>query len=226
MISMLHSLYQSDRAAWFVHACEDGASHAFQEEVDGLCVKSGGRLRRRFFYRKPSQKDVAATQFDEAGLVTADALQAIIANDDWDVYLCGPPPFMEAMYQALCDLNVAEDRIAYEFFGPETLLKMPSAPVAASESSTVPDLDDGPEVVFSKSGKSVQWDNSVESLLELAEKAGLSPEFSCRDGVCNTCKCTLLEGEVSYFQDPLDEPASGEVLICCSRPISKIVLAL
>ena len=52
------------------------------------------------------------------------------------------------------------------------------------------------EVTFRKSGASAAWDGSAESLLELAENAGLTPEFSCRAGICNSCKCGLLSGEV------------------------------
>jgi ferredoxin len=53
---------------------------------------------------------------------------------------------------------------------------------------------------------------------------GLNPDYSCRSGICHTCMCALVEGEVEYLEDPLDEPDPGCVLICCSRPKSNIVI--
>ena len=49
-------------------------------------------------------------------------------------------------------------------------------------------------------------------------------EFRCRSGICNTCKCTLVEGTVEYFEEPLETPDTGSVLICCSRPRSPLVI--
>jgi uncharacterized protein len=79
-------------------------------------------------------------------------------------------------------------------------------------------------VTFAHSKVSVPWDDSCESLLELAEAHGLSPDFSCRSGICSTCKCELLVGEVDYFSEPLDPPEEGMALICCSRPAGDVTL--
>jgi uncharacterized protein len=81
-----------------------------------------------------------------------------------------------------------------------------------------------PRVTFARSQKSVIWDGAHESLLELAEAAGLSPAYSCRAGVCSTCISGLLSGDVVYSNDPLDPPEEGRVLICCSRPVGDVTL--
>ena len=74
----------------------------------------------------------------------------------------------------------------------------------------------------------VHWNPSFESLLDLAEANGLSPDYnSCRSGICQTCACPLEEGEVDYVQEPLDPPDPGTVLICCSRPkTDRVVLGI
>jgi len=54
----------------------------------------------------------------------------------------------------------------------------------------------------------------------------LKPEFSCRAGICGTCTSRIISGEVSYFEDPLEDLAQGELLLCCSRPKTAIVLDL
>ena len=78
----------------------------------------------------------------------------------------------------------------------------------------------------SSPGLSAAWVDAAESLLSFAESHGLAPEFSCRAGVCGTCKTGLVEGEVSYFEDPLDDPGARQVLICCARPKGDLVLDL
>ena len=71
------------------------------------------------------------------------------------------------------------------------------------------------------------WNASFDSLLDLAEANGLSPDYSCRSGVCRTCACPLEEGEVEYVLEPLEPPDPGSVLICCSKPkTGRVVLGL
>jgi ferredoxin len=84
----------------------------------------------------------------------------------------------------------------------------------------------GPEVAFTTSGLTVRWDPAFGSLLELAEACDVPAAWSCRTGVCHTCECGLVDGEVAYLPDPLDPPEHGRALICCSRPTSDIALEL
>ena len=80
------------------------------------------------------------------------------------------------------------------------------------------------KVTFTRLGLTVDWDPTCESLLDLAESRGLEPVFSCRQGICHTCASRLVAGEVEYPEEPLVEPAPGRVLICCSRPVSDVVV--
>jgi uncharacterized protein len=75
-------------------------------------------------------------------------------------------------------------------------------------------------VTFGRSNLTVQWDGHADNLLDFAEANGLAPSFSCRAGVCGTCECRLLHGEVIYEVEPTAAVASGSVLICISRPNS------
>jgi ferredoxin len=76
------------------------------------------------------------------------------------------------------------------------------------------------------SGTRVMWNESCNSLLELAELAGLEPAFNCRAGLCNTCQVRLQEGTVEYLEEPLDTPQPGNILLCCTRPTSAITVQL
>jgi MOSC domain-containing protein YiiM/ferredoxin len=67
---------------------------------------------------------------------------------------------------------------------------------------------------------------AFQTLLELAEACDVPVRWSCRTGVCHTCETGLFVGAVSYRPDPVDAPAEGYVLICCSQPRGDIVVDL
>jgi ferredoxin len=50
--------------------------------------------------------------------------------------------------------------------------------------------------------------------------------WSCRTGVCHSCETSLLSGAVAYDPEPLEVPAAGNVLLCCSRPTADVVIDL
>ncbi|MFH5776399.1 2Fe-2S iron-sulfur cluster-binding protein [Paracoccus sp. NGMCC 1.201697] len=260
LVAMLHRLAHTTRRAWFFHAVENGDVHALGNEVRGMAEASDGRITVRNVYRAPTESDRATGRFDAEGVVDRALLQSLLPLDDYDVYLCGPTPFMVAMWRLLTGLGIAPKRIAYEFFGKGGSLaaladapppvaqidrRMPTrAPHSLSKLEFITDPDaralpdqlvgqasasaiaGATEVVFARSGVTLPWTDAVGSILELAEGAGLDPDFSCREGICSTCRCGIAEGEVEYFSDPLDPPPSGQVLICCSRPTGRVVLDL
>ncbi|MES2667891.1 MAG: 2Fe-2S iron-sulfur cluster-binding protein [Pseudomonadota bacterium] len=226
MVAMLHALAQrSDRRTLFLHACENGSVHALRDEVNALIAQRPG-LSAHYCYRAPSPEDRAAGRFNSEGFITREVLQDLLCLDDYDFYLCGPPPFMQAMYQTLRGLGVAKDRIAYEFFGPATVLERDMKPLPPAAPAPPAAATGAITVEFRKSGITAVWDGAAQSLLSFAEDYGLSPEFSCRAGVCSTCKSQIIAGDVAYFDDPLDDLEAGELLLCCSRPKTSVVLNL
>jgi ferredoxin len=81
-------------------------------------------------------------------------------------------------------------------------------------------------VSFARSGLDVRWGPPFQSLLEFAEACDVPVRWSCRTGVCHNCETALVTGAVSYQFDPVDRPAAGNVLICCSQPKTDIVIDL
>ena len=61
-------------------------------------------------------------------------------------------------------------------------------------------------------------------MLDLADACDVPTRWGCRTGVCHTCTTPVLFGGVTYFPDPLEPPPDGEVLICCARPRTDLVL--
>lgn len=84
-------------------------------------------------------------------------------------------------------------------------------------------------VEFKTSGKTAQWDDSYESLLDLAEESGIEIETDCEAGVCGTCKLRLISGKVDMeVEDGLDEAdvAGNMILPCVAVPVTDIVLEI
>jgi ferredoxin len=84
----------------------------------------------------------------------------------------------------------------------------------------------GAMVTFARAGVATPFNDEQASLLELAEACDVPTRWSCRSGVCHTCSTPLLSGEVSYSPTPLTDPEPGQVLLCCSRPATDVVLDL
>ena len=175
-------------------------------------------------YSQPSPEDVLGRDYDAPGRVDIELLKRLVPDASADFYLCGPTPFMKSLLDGLLEWDVPAHRIHYEFFRPASALEerariaTPKSLAKASECCT--DV----EITFSESGVTANWNPSFESILDLAEANGLSPDFSCRSGICHTCLCPLEEGEVEYVLEPLDPPDPGSVLICCSKPTTDVVV--
>ncbi|MFK4445126.1 ferredoxin-NADP reductase [Caballeronia udeis] len=226
MLSMLHRLCAtSRRRVYFIHACENGSVHAFQDEVARLQASREGVLTH-ICYRTPEPLDVAEQRFNSHGLITRESMQRLLPLDDYDVYLCGPTPFMQANFRLLRSLGVDKARIRHEFFGPASVLEPDEADVPCSSEPLVSSDESVPMVCFAPSGKTLAWDASCHSLLDFSEAAGLKPSFSCRAGLCGCCASQLIDGTVEYFEQPLDEPRDGEVLLCCARPLTTVTIRI
>jgi len=221
MISMLNAIVAQDcgRPVWFIHGVRHGGEHAMGAHVRRIAAEHAN-VHVHIRYSEPRPQDVEGRDYQGHGHVTLAVLQDLLPPAAYDFYLCGPPPFMKSLFRGLLDWGVPETRIHYEFFGPATVLKETTEPAAGVAASTA----EGQQVKFARSGVTVPWDASMESILELAESHGLHPAFSCRSGICHTCMSRLLEGEVDYTNEPADMPDPGSVLICCSRPKTGVVI--
>jgi len=230
-ISMLKVLAnESERPVWFIHACDSGAVHALEKEVETLAARRAG-IHVHYCYRFPSGDDVERARFHSAGFISRETVQKLLPLDDYQVYMCGPPPFMQAMYSLLTSLGVGKKNIAYEFFGPASLLSQAgqrdvSGVSAPPPTPIVDQSDNGIHLVLQKSDRRFAWDGSSESILSFLEAQGVEPPFSCRAGVCGSCVQDLVSGDVEYSEEPLEDIPPGRVLLCCSRPTTSIVLNL
>ena len=225
LISMLHSLKRRSNKAWFIHACANSDAHAFRREVEDIALNSEQRIYTHFIYRQPTQQDRQNLTFDSQDVIDHQLIQRLLPLDDYDLYLCGPISFMRDMFQLFRSIGLPPERIAYEHFGDgQALDSLELNPVQSL--TEVENKPDRYEVVFAESNCKTKWNEQTDTLLELAEQTGLSPEYSCRQGICGSCVCELREGQVEYSEEPQDPVPEGQVLLCCARPKSRVVLGI
>jgi ring-1,2-phenylacetyl-CoA epoxidase subunit PaaE len=145
--------------------------------------------------------------------------------DEW--FVCGPMEMIEAARSTLHAQGVSARQIHRELFhdAGSTTGRAPSSKTPRQDGDT----EDTAEVTVRLRGRSssfpVAFDGEV--ILDAALRARPDAPFSCRDGVCGTCRCRLVEGEVEmerhYVLEP-DELEAGVVLACQSHPKTKRVV--
>ncbi len=226
VMAMLEELAaeRSDREIWWLYGARDRAEHPFAAESAHLLAELL-HAHRYVCYSRPGPTD---GDFDAGSRLSADALAALNLPRDAEAYLCGPAAFLRDMSAALVAMGYAPAAVRTEIFGSEPASTpgiAAGAPARAPHPPAGP-AGDGPAVAFARSGLTVPWQRDFASLLDFAEACDVPTRWSCRTGVCHSCETGLLSGEVEYAPEPVDPPASGNALICCSRPRGAIVLDL
>jgi len=229
VLAMLHALVasRSTRPVLWLHAARDGQHHPFAAEVRSL-MPALTHGRHYVYYSRPDSRDRLGEDFDATGRLSRSVFDGICMPREADVYVCGPNRFMADMKEALAACGVAPKRIHAEIFnGGESLT--PGVVGAATRAPHLPegDANSGPLVSFARSGITAHWNASAyQNVLELAEACDVPVRWSCRTGVCHNCESGLVSGAVAYGPEPLDQPADGNLLICCAQPTSDVVIDL
>jgi ferredoxin len=134
---------------------------------------------------------------------------------------------MDEISAALAALGIDASHIHTEPFGPAPgVTPGIAATPARAPHPPAGKPGNGPTIEFARSDLAIRWDNNYGSLLELAEACDVPVRWACRTGVCHTCETTLIAGDVKYSPDPVEPPADGSALICCSQPRDDVVLDL
>ncbi|WP_236548849.1 2Fe-2S iron-sulfur cluster-binding protein [Pseudomonas sp. S37] len=213
-----------DRDVVFMHSARTPGDIIFREELQ--------RLARRH----PQLKvlNIVEGVGDEpawdgpVGRLDLAVLQAQVA--DWrarEVFVCGPGPYMQAVRDMLMGQGFDMSRYHCESFSLGGV-----APLDAGNAAAPPPMA-GAELAafsvrFSKSG-AVFSARQGETVLGAAKRSGVAIASSCSQGICGTCKAQLLEGRVDMQhgggirQREIDK---GMRLMCCSKPLSDIVIDL
>jgi ferredoxin-NADP reductase len=227
VMSMLHSLAaeRSQREIWWIYGARNGAEHPFAEESRSL-LKQLSRGREYIVYSRPAAIDQIGTDFDAQGHIDAALLERIGVSQSSDFYLCGPSSFLQDMRDGLRKWGVLAENVHTEIFGSLEAITPGMAQVVHTPHLPEGPPGSGPSVSFARSGITAAWDPKFASLLELAEACDVPVRWSCRTGVCHTCMTGLIGGSIVYNPEPLERPAPGNLLICCSQPNAGVTLDL
>jgi ferredoxin-NADP reductase/MOSC domain-containing protein YiiM len=228
VLAMLQALAaeRSEREVWWLHTARNRAEHAFAAEVRGLLAQLPHAFHH-VTYSRPAVDDLIGRDFDSPGRVDVPLLSRLGVPRGGDFYLCGPPSFLKDMRSGLVGWGVAAEHVRSEVFGAGPAL----TPGILGESERAPHPPagapgTGPLVSFARSNLSARWQAESRSLLEFAEACDVPVRWACRTGVCHSCETGLVSGTVRYDPEPLEPPAAGNLLICCSQPEGDVVLDL
>ena len=227
VMSMLHTLAaeRSQRELWWIYGTRNRLDHPFAEESRSL-LKQLPRGRGYIVYSRPAATDQPQRDFDAPGHIDTALLGRIGVSQGSDFYLCGPSSFLQNMLDGLRNWGVLPGNVHTEVFGSLEAITPGMAQVAHTPHLPQGPPGSGPSISFARSGITAAWDPKFASLLELAEACDVPVRWSCRTGVCHTCMTGLIGGSVTYAPEPLEKPAPGNVLVCCSQPSAGVTLDL
>ena len=224
VLSMLNSICRSGskRETWFFYGVTNRSEHAMYDHLAEI-RNTHDNVRIVVCYSRPGEDCVEGRDYQHAGYVGVELFKTLLPSNNYEFYICGPPPMMEAATKDLEAWGVPERDIKFEAFGPATV-KSKALPKPAQAAAEKAETGDGIEVEFARSGKTLAWKPEVGSLLDLAEANGIALDFGCRAGNCGTCVTAIKEGEVSYLSEPGGEPEDGSCLACIAVPKGRLVL--
>ena len=204
-----------------VYGNRNMATVMFNEALQDLKDRFAGRFTMIHILSSQAQ-EVDLLQ----GLIDGDKVRALMATflpvkSMDEVFICGPAPMMDAVEKALVDAGVPANRVYTERFsagapaGAEVVsIDAPKAAVAA-RTVQLTIVVDGTEHHLTMS--------STERVLDVGLDAGLDLSYSCKAGVCCTCRAKVMCGSVTMDKNytlEADEIAQGFVLSCQARPTS------
>ncbi len=197
------------------------ASTMFREEIEDLKNRYLTRLAlHHVFSREQQDAPLGEGRISKAKL--AEFLGPLIDPKGLDeVFVCGPYEMNDEAEAALLEAGVASARIHIERFGAPPLGAAPLHPMLAGDAAQA-----RVTVVRDGQRREIDFMAGDASLLDAAARAGLDVPFSCKSGVCSTCRAKLIEGEVRMdrnFALEKRELAAGFILTCQSHPLTERV---
>ncbi len=235
-LSIIKSLLVSDPASTFTLVFGNRSSEhvMFSDDIKALKDRFTNRLSVVYVMSRESTGSPLLQGHIDSKRLAGFVDTGLLSASGWHAaYCCGPAAMMDEVVPWLSNLGLPEDAVHRELFvTPERQHEIPQADLyggsatPANTQAEAPADDgrvpltiymDGVERQISVRGKS-------ETLLAAATRQGVDLPFSCAGGMCCTCRCKLLSGEVSMdanYSLASWEVENGYVLACQARALSE-----
>ena len=220
LAAMLNAICEAEVnvETWLFYGVRCRADHAMYERLKEL-ARNHGNIHMVVCYSRPTTECVEGRDYDYEGHVDLDVLRRHLPSSNFRFYVCGPGPMMARLHRDLEAWGVPPDDIHFEAFGADSV--KPSARLR--ETASEPAVDHA-EVVFAKSGKTLQWNSDDGVLLDFAVRHGVAMDSGCRAGNCGTCVLAVKEGNYEYMVQPGATTQQGTCLACVAIPNGRLIL--
>ena len=221
ILSIIKSVLEHEPGSRFVlfYGNRKQSTTMFIEDLYSLKNTYLERLQLHFVFSQEEQEFSIA-----AGRLDADKVRELYARfcqglSPAQAFVCGPDLMIETVSETLVDLGLDTSQVHAERFGvPRKGVKPVTAGRTKSTAfATVTVIMDGHK-------KSFDMQSDDDNIVDAAASHGIELPYSCKGGVCATCRCHLRDGEVTMSANYGLEPwelEKGFVLACQSRPVSK-----
>ncbi len=224
LISILKTALAADANArcTLLYGNRDVACTMFKEELEDLKNRYVTRLALHMvFSREAMESPLAAGRLDAEKITTLVRLSGGAVGVS-EAFICGPHALNDDAQAALLACGVPPERIHVERFGIP-----PSAQDATLHAPRAGDATTARiEIIRDGVMREVGFGAADDSILAAAARTGMDLPFSCKSGVCATCRAKLLEGQVRMdrnFALEKDELAAGFILTCQAHPLTERV---
>ncbi len=224
VMSILSSALEVEPSSRFtlIYGNRTVASIMFLEELEDLKDRYAERFQLiHVLSREAPEVDLLAGRINRAKLTRIlELLLPPESVDEW--FVCGPLKMIEDARATLIDSGAAPRAIHRELFHAKDM-----APAVAPEATARDEGGAAVEVILDGRRSAFRVPVDGISILEATLRMRPDAPFACKGGVCGTCRCRLLEGQVrmdhAYALED-DELADGLVLACQSHPVTDTVV--
>lgn len=221
VLSMLDAICdaESNRETWLFYGIRNGSEHIMREHLAQLEAEHENVHLHVCYDSAREGVDTMGVDYHHAEWVSVDLFKRVLPSNNYEFYICGPPPMMKSLTEGLDDWGVPKKHVNFEAFGPASVKKAKPAAkkTPAAGAAAI-------EIEFAKSGKTLTWDGSAENILDLAEENDIEIEYGCRTGSCGTCVTAVKGGEFDHIKTPGASHEDTSCLACIAVPKSNLTL--
>ena len=209
---------------YWVYGNRGRNSIIFKEEIEGLKNKFLARLSvLHVLSREQGESDLLFGRLDYAK--ATEILQKALPTPRLDeCFICGPEAMIHGVRRALAEAGVADEHVHFELFTSAVGQARKQAPTPRPAGED----DQKSQVTLHLDGRGYRLDMSFygDTVLNAALAAGIDAPYSCKNGMCSTCRARVTSGtaamDVNYSLSD-KEIAQGYVLTCQARPTAPAV---